>query len=123
MKATKSKSAVQNDATDFLRATKRLLKVFTDNPPQTDEGFAYVSMMRTFTRVVRGIEEAKTDPELVAEMNLSIELIRELRIIGFHAAEDQILLNEPDPEGRMARATELMDLIEELEAIRTRERD
>jgi len=123
MKATKSKSAIQNDATDFLRATKRLLKVFTDNPPQSDEGFAYVSTMRTFTRVVRGIEEAKTDPELAAEMKLSIELLRELQIIGFHAAEDQILLDEPDLEGHMARAQDLMDLIEELECICTRQKE
>jgi hypothetical protein len=123
MKATKSKSAIQNDATDFLRATKRLLKVFTDNPPQSDEGFAYVSAMRTFTRVVRGIEAAKTDPELAGEMKLSMELLRELQIIGFHAAEDQILLDEPDPEGHMARAQDLMDLIEELEAICTRQKE
>ena len=72
MKATKSKSAIQSDAADFLRATKRLLKAFTDNPPQSDKGFAYVSTMRTFTRVVRGLENAKTDPELAAEMKLSI---------------------------------------------------
>ena len=104
MKATKSKSATQNDATDFLRATKRLLKVFTDNPPQSDEGFAYVSTMRTFTRVVRGIEEAKTDPELAAEKKLSMELLSDLEIIGYHAAEDQILLDEPDLNGDMARA-------------------
>ena len=123
MKATKSKSAIQNDATDFLRATKRLLKVFTDNPPQSDEGFAYVSTMRTFTRDVRGIEEAKTDPELAAEMKLSMELLRDLEIIGYHAAENQILLDEPDLNGDMARARDLMELIEELEAICTRQKE
>jgi hypothetical protein len=79
--------------------------------------------MRTFTRVVRGIEAAKTDPELAGEMKLSMELLRELQIIGFHAAEDQILLDEPDPEGHMARAQDLMDLIEELEAICTRQKE
>ena len=123
MKATKSKSAIQNDATDFLRATKRLLKVFTDNPPQSDEGFAYVSTMRTFTRVVRGIEEAKTDSELAAEMKLSMELLNDLDIIGYHAAEDQILLDEPDLNGDMARARDLMEWVEELEAIYNRERE
>jgi len=123
MKATKSKSAIQNDATDFLRATKRLLKVFTDNPPQTDEGFAYVSTMRTFIRVVRGLEEAKSDPQLAAAMTLAIDLLRDLQIIGFHAAEDQILLDEPDLNGDMARAQDLMQLIEELESIRARKRE
>jgi len=123
MKATKSKSAIQNDATDFLRATKRLLKVFTDNPPGSDEGYAHASSLRTLGRCVRGLENAKTDPELAAEMKLSMELLHELQIIGFHAAEDQIFLDEPDPDGHMVRATELMELIEELEAIRKRERE
>ena len=82
MKATKSKSAIQNDATDFLRATKRLLKVFTDNPPGSDEGYAHASSLRTLGRCVRGLENAKTDPELAAEMKLSMELLHELQI-GF----------------------------------------
>jgi hypothetical protein len=124
MKAnTKPKTATQRDAVEFLRATTRLLKTFKDNPPQTDEGFAYASTTRTFLRIIRGIEEAKTDLQLAAEMKLSIELLRDLQIIGFHAAEDQILFDEPDPEGHMARAQDLMELIEELEAIHNRERD
>jgi hypothetical protein len=41
--------------------------VFKDSPPKVDEGYAHVSTMRTFGRVVWGIEEAKTDPELAAE--------------------------------------------------------
>ena len=60
--------------------------------------------MRTYKRVVRGIEEAKTDPELAAEKKLSMELLSDLEIIGYHAAEDQILLDEPDLNGDMARA-------------------
>ena len=79
--------------------------------------------MRTYKRVVRGIEEAKTDSELAAEMKLSMELLNDLDIIGYHAAEDQILLDEPDLNGDMARARDLMEWVEELEAIYYRERE
>ena len=79
--------------------------------------------MRTYKRVVRGIEEAKTDSELAAEMKLSMELLNDLDIIGYHAAEDQILLDEPDLNGDMARARDLMEWVEELEAIYNRERE
>ena len=124
MKAnTNRNSATQRDAADFLRATKRLLKVFEDNPPKTDEGYAYSSSLRTLGRCVRGLEEAKSDPELAAEMTVAIDLLRDLQIIGFHAAEDQILLDEPDLNGDMARAQDLMQLIEELEAICTRQKE
>ena len=124
MKAnTNRKSATQRDAADFLRATKRLLKVFGDNPPKTDEGYAYSSSLRTLGRCVRGLEEAKSDHELAAEMTVAIDLLHDLQVIGFHAAEDQILLDEPGPEGHMARARDLMELIEELGAIHTRERE
>ena len=37
-------------------------------------------------------------------MKLSMELLNDLDIIGYHAAEDQILLDEPDLNGDMARA-------------------
>ena len=124
MKAsTKSKTATQRDATDFLRATKRLLEVFKANPPRSDEDYAHASSLRTLGRCVRGLENAKTDPELAAEMKLSMELLSDLEIIQYHAAEDQILLDEPDLNGDMARAGDLMELIEELEAIRTRKRE
>jgi|307.fasta_scaffold193544_2 hypothetical protein len=123
MKATKSKSAIQSDATEFLRATKRLLTVFADSPPNTDESYAYSSSLRTLGRCVRGLEGAKTDQELAAEMKVAINLLHDLQIISFYAAEDQILLDEPDPEGHMARAQDLMDLIEELEAICTRQKE
>ena len=79
--------------------------------------------MRTYKRVVRGIEEAKTDPELAAEKKLSMELLSDLEIIGYHAAEDQILLGELDLNGDMARARDLMEWVEELEAIYNRERE
>jgi hypothetical protein len=56
-------------------------------------------------------------------MKLSVELLGELQTLGFEAAADQIMLDEPDPHGLMDRAQELIELLEELEAIRTRERD
>ena len=56
-------------------------------------------------------------------MKLSMELLRDLEIIRYHAAEDQILLDEPDLNGDMARARDLMELIEELEAICTRQKE
>ena len=40
-------------------------------------------------------------------MTIAINLLHDLAVIGFHAAEDQILLDEPDPEGRVARAQDL----------------
>jgi len=52
-----------------------------------------------------------------------MELLSDLEIIGYHAAEDQILLDEPDLNGDMARARDLMEWVEELEAIYNRERE
>jgi hypothetical protein len=121
--SAKPKTATEPDADEFVRAVKRLLKVYRDNTPKTDESFAYTSSLRTLRRCVRGLEEAKSGFELAAEMKLAMDLLLELQVVGFHAAKDTILLDEPDPEGHMARATELMELIEELEAIHNRQRD
>jgi hypothetical protein len=83
---TKPKNPTQRDAADFLRATNRLLKVFPDNPPKSDDWYA--STMRTFLRVVKGIGEAKSDPELAAEMRLSVELLRDLENLRLSAGKD-----------------------------------
>jgi len=118
--STNPKSPLQRDADDFLRAIRRLLRA---TPTRSDPTFVNASTMRTLERCVRGLEAAQGDDELIAAMKLSMELLGELQLLGFRAAEDQILLDEPDTFGHMARATELMKLIEELEAIRMRDRE
>jgi hypothetical protein len=120
---TKPRSPTQRDAADFLPATKRLLKVFRDKAPTSDDGYAYISTMRTFLLVVRGIEEAKTDPELAAAMKLSIELLRDLELVRLAAANDATN-DEPDYIiNQIARAEDLVQLIDELETIHDRERE
>jgi hypothetical protein len=120
--ANTKKTPIQNEAKEFLRAVRRLLQA-SANPHESDPSFMHASTLRTLQRCVRGLEEAKTDPDLAAAMRLSLDLLGNLQMLGFTAAEDQILLDEPDPEGHVERATELMQLIEELEAIRKRERE
>jgi len=56
------KTATQRDAAEFERAARRMQKVFRDGPPKSDESYAYASTMRTFLRVVKGLDEVKSDP-------------------------------------------------------------
>ena len=110
--ANPKKTAIQNDADEFLRAVRRLLKA-SANPPRSDPSYIHVSTLRTLERCVRGLEGAKSDPELSAEMEVALELLRQL--LGLGCAVSEI--------GHMARMAELLELIEELEAIRKRERE
>jgi hypothetical protein len=121
MKPAKPKSPTQRSASDFARACRRLLKVFKDNVPANDGSFAYASTMRTFRRVLEGLSEAKSDPELTAAMNLSLELLRGLEGLrlaaGSHMPDD-----EPDDViEALARAGDMAELLDELEAIRARQ--
>jgi hypothetical protein len=116
--SSKPKTATERDAAEFLRAVQRLLKTFNDSPPKVDEGYAHVSTMRTFTRVVRGIEEAKTDLELAAAMRFAIDLPQGLEIVRLAETEKREYF-----ASQAARAQDLEELIEELESIRTRERE
>jgi hypothetical protein len=116
------KTAIQRDAAEFLRATRRLLKLFRDSPPKVDEAYDYASTMRTFARILKGIGEAKTDPELAAEMRLSLDLLRHLEDVRLSAGTsddaeaDEVL-------GCLERTEDLAQLIYELEAIRKRKRE
>ena len=60
-----------------------------------DKDDAHASNMRTLLR-----ENARTDPEWAAKMKLSMELLSDVKSIGYHMAEDEILLDEPDLKAR-----------------------
>jgi len=114
---------IQSAASDFLRAVKRLLKVSQANPPSNDEAYAHAITLRTFARIERGFEEARSDAELAAAMKLSLDLLRGLELLRLAAARDLPDDEHDDILDSFTRAQDLEQLIEELEAIRMRERE
>src|SRR5262245_41976571 len=97
--STKPKTATQRDAAAFLRAIRRLLKA-SAQPPEFDPGYMHASTLRTLSRCVRGLQAAKTDTELAAEMNVARELLDQLLELGCEA----------DGVGHMGEVVDLMDL-------------
>jgi hypothetical protein len=99
---------MQRDAAAFLSAIRRLQASAT---PSSDPGcFIHLSTLRTLQRCVKGLEQARTDAELAAEMGVALEILGELLDLGCTAPGI----------GHMPRVAELLELLEELETIRAR---
>ena len=99
----KPKNAIQREALVVLCYEKHDLKKIPTNvdaiEPKLPEGRRnfYLSCARTYARIVRAIEEAKTDPQLVVAMKLSFELLDALPdyadVCG-STVEDRVIVEE-----------------------------
>jgi hypothetical protein len=96
--SAKPKSPIQRDAADYLRAIRRLLQA---TPTKADLTSCTRLRCARYRAVFWGSRQQRAIAELVAAMKLSVELLGELQTLGFEAAEDQIMLDEPDPHGLM----------------------
>ena len=99
----KPTTPIQREALELLRYAKRELKKIPANvsaiEPKLSEARRnfYLSCARTCARIIRAIEEARTDPQLVAATKLSYELLAALTdyadVCGW-TAEDRLIVEE-----------------------------